>query len=212
MHRRYLGLMLLCVISLTSCTLQLSIPPLAESRPTETTSTSRADSAAPTTIADSPIPSEQSVEITPDRPGECPLNIVLPDGVDHRACGPIPDDASNGYRGERFITPSGNIACRMNEATVICEALDTVMISDFHNPEGDGQCNGFLLERSTSLLCHSELALWGEPGALDWPELPYGESVFVFEQICAVDNQGLTCWNSESGHGFFLSRSRYSHW
>lgn len=78
--------------------------------------------------------------------GDCIGSVELPVGVDPRACGPVPEDAINGGRGERFVTPSGNIACLMGEGDVMCQALDTVMIEDFDNPEGDGQCDGFWLD------------------------------------------------------------------
>ncbi|TRY17812.1 hypothetical protein FOJ82_11125 [Tessaracoccus rhinocerotis] len=134
--------------------------------------------------------------------------------MDLRYCGGIPDDAYSGGRGERFITPSRNIACLMKEASVTCEAIETAMIPDFQDPEGDGQCNGFRLDNAASVLCHSEPILWDgwdhDPG--EWPEMPYGDTVFGYEHVCEVEQSGVSCWNFETGHGFFLSRARYAHW
>lgn len=129
-------------------------------------------------------------------------------------CAGIPEDAISGYRAEQFITPSGNIACSMQDGSVMCEARETIMIEDFHDPEGDGQCNGFSLTDDASHLCHSEPAIWDgfDIDPATWPELSYGDTVFVYEHVCTSEMTGLTCWNSETGHGFSLSRLGYSYW
>lgn len=215
MRARWLGLVVLGLFVLTGCTVQFVIPKSpAGQGPSVIGSTEASEMATPIRVPDDPNPSELIAVETGDAVGQCPGSVELPVGIEPWACGPVPDDAVNGGRGERFITPSGNIACEMNEGSVMCEALQSVMIEGFHNSEGDGECNGYFLNEGAEYLCHSEPALWDgrEVQPLEWPELPYGEMVFVFEHVCAVDDEGLTCWNSETGHGFLLSRSRYTDW
>ena len=215
MRVRWLGFVVLGLFVLTGCTIQFVVPESSESQaPSGITSTVTAESTTPIQVAEDPSPAGPSAVKTADEVRQCPGSIELPVGIDPRACGPVPDDAVNGGRGERFITPSGNIACLMSEGTVMCEAIDTGMIEDFHNPQGNGECNGFVLSGAADYLCHSEAALWDgwEDDPSDWPELPYGDIVFVYEHVCTVEDEGLTCWNSETGHGFFVSRSRYTHW
>lgn len=217
------GMAALGSVLLMSCTAQGPIPLLTESALPSGAVAPEPSEAAPTRPAESPRPSGVSSAESSQGEGDaipsmevpqCPPGVELPEGIDSRACGPIPDDAINGQRGERFITPSGNIACRMQEGETMCEARDTVMIRDFHNPEGDGWCNGYWLHGAANHLCHSEPALWDgwDDNPTDWLQLPYETTVFVFEQVCAVEKSGLTCWNADTGHGFFLSRSHYVDW
>lgn len=220
MHGRRLSLVLRGVIGLmvlTGCTLEVSFPQSpAENQPSvASTSTGPMESATPKQATpDTSDPAEEAMVSPVAEVADCPGSVELPAEVDSRACGPVPDDAINGGQGEQFITPSGNIACLMGEEDVMCQALDTVMIEDFDNPEGDGQCDGFWLEASVDYLCHSESPLWDgrESDPAGWPVLNYGDTVAVFQYVCTSENNGLTCWNGETGHGFFLSRSRYAQW
>lgn len=149
MRARWLGPVVVGLMVLTGCTLQLSVSqaPVESPPPLATTSAAPMGSATPkqTTPASS-APAEEAMVTPMAGVGDCIGSVELPVGVDPRACGPVPEDAINGGRGERFVTPSGNIACLMGEGDVMCQALDTVMIEDFDNPEGDGQCDGFWLD------------------------------------------------------------------
>ena len=223
-------LAVLGVLVSTGCTIQISSGPTLDESATppvtnspETTRTPGIPAGVPTeeTVNSRPTqvsepaysPESNDVQAT-DKTRLCPPDISLPEGIDPRYCGNIPEDATDGQRAEHFTTPSGNIACDMQEESVTCEARETSMIADFHNPEGDGQCNGFVLDQTAAHMCHSEPILWdgfySDPTG--WPEQPYGNPVFVFEKVCEVDESGLICWNSETGHGFFLSRTSYAHW
>lgn len=206
------------VVSLlvTGCAGQRSSAPLANPAASQTVQPETEQRLAP---SDNPAPRSSTVEQPAqegiDEVGQCPVGIETPENIDPRACGPIPEGANNGGRGERFISPSGNIACFMKEDGVICEARDTVMIADFDNQEGDGRCNGFNLASTPSTLCASVPILWdgwdyGDP--FDWSELSYGETVFVSEYVCSSESSGVTCWNSETGRGFLLSKARYANW
>ena len=227
---RRLCLAVLGVLVSTGCTIQISSGPTPEdsARSTvtsspENTQTSEVPSGTPTedplnpgpTQVSEPPPSPESIDVqVTDEPRLCPPGIALPEGIDPKYCANIPEDATDGQRAEHFTTPSGNIACDMQEGTVTCEARETSMIADFHNPEGDGQCNGFVLNQTASHMCHSEPTLWDGfyTDPTGWPEQPYGNPVFVFEKVCEVNESGLICWNSETGHGFLLSRANYAQW
>jgi hypothetical protein len=41
------------------------------------------------------------------------------------------------------------------------------------------------------------------------PVVPYGTDSQVGHFVCASREAGVTCTNSETGHGFFVARDRY---
>lgn len=40
-------------------------------------------------------------------------------------------------------------------------------------------------------------------------EVPYGTVVYNGNWVCASEDNGLTCWSRQSGHGFLINRSGY---
>ncbi|WP_165444815.1 hypothetical protein [[Pseudopropionibacterium] massiliense] len=36
--------------------------------------------------------------------------------------------------------------------------------------------------------------------------VPYGAAVYYEKYVCASEENGLTCWNTETGHGAFMNR------
>jgi hypothetical protein len=42
--------------------------------------------------------------------------------------------------------------------------------------------------------------------------LGYGKAVAWSPFACISQELGVTCWNAETGHGFFLSKESYSTW
>ena len=36
--------------------------------------------------------------------------------------------------------------------------------------------------------------------------VPYGTAVYYEKYVCASEENGLTCWNTETGHGAFMNR------
>ncbi|MFT3889362.1 MAG: hypothetical protein QM713_14535 [Arachnia sp.] len=155
-------------------------------------------------------------------PAECPEGIVLPKGVDPRACGGIPDDAvesglfwetQDGQPSGLWRAPSGNITCQFTADEVDCGAAESVMKEKTTVPRADGWCSGYALrEGKPKMICGSELMLWDLADRFPAKTLEYGESVYIGNRVCAIKKAGLTCWNATTGHGFFLSRSRYASW
>jgi len=43
------------------------------------------------------------------------------------------------------------------------------------------------------------------PPPLD-TKVPYGAAVYYEKYVCASEENGLTCWNTETGHGAFMNR------
>lgn len=216
MRTRWPGFIVIGFMLLSGCATQPSSPPSPESlRTSATIPDGPAENSTPSDTPETQSPAtEQPEQEAVDETVECPAGIELPEDIDPHACGPIPDDANKGGRGERFISPSANIACLMQEDGVMCEARDTTMISDLDNPEGDGRCNGFMLNGGANYLCASVPMFWDglDHDAAEWPTMPYGSTVFVSEHVCSSESSGVTCWNSRTGHGFLLSKSRYTHW
>ena len=42
--------------------------------------------------------------------------------------------------------------------------------------------------------------------------LDIGQVTVLDDRACTVSESGLTCWNTVTGHGFLLSRTRYLNW
>ena len=196
------------LIVLAGCTVQFD--PL--SRPTvtvtaaEPTGASQAGSNPPSAEpSQTPVAASETAQAsTPAAAGCVDPTIKLPGFVSPEACQAV---EMAPYAAQDFRTPSGNISCQMENGQVWCAAIETQMIADTHNPEGDGICDGYVLNDTARLACHS---IPNEE--VDGPTVAYGERVGVGEFACTVEDIGVTCWNGLTGHGFFLSKARYASW
>lgn len=105
-----------------------------------------------------------------------------------------------------FRTPSGNIACAMDDAGVVCE----VRLPRFTPPPRPKDCEGdwgqtlMLDRRRARFVCATDT-----PAEPDSTVLAYGTSKRVAGYVCTSSRQGLRCEHGRSGRGFTLSRSSY---
>ena len=162
-------------------------------------------SASPSVATDQPTPAVEQTQPAEETAAGC-LNpsIVVPSFVSPEACQAAPAAPSTP---KEFVTPSGNISCRMDSIEATCSAVETQMIADLDYRKADGVCDGFYLEDQADVACHSDY-----PDPVSGPTVGYGQDVAVAQFVCSVEQAGVTCWNGRTGHGFFLSKAKYATW
>ena len=102
-------------------------------------------------------------------------------------------------------TPSGNIGCDLSIAYAGCGILsykkDRPYGSDSGEPRWwmplDGSFSGGIRSGGRGFFFTP-----GYPPQV----VPYGTVVYYENYVCASEENGLTCWNTETGHGAFMNR------
>ncbi|GAA1820535.1 variant leucine-rich repeat-containing protein [Nesterenkonia flava] len=110
---------------------------------------------------------------------------------------PAPDNA---ILATSFSAPSGNIHCEISGD----EALCTINEHDFDAPSGCS--NGVTLrvtrEGDSETSCSDEVSQ--QSRALD-----YGDAITNDDFACTSDMDGIECWSTQTGNGFFMARESY---
>lgn len=108
-----------------------------------------------------------------------------------------------------FASPSGTITCRVGAGSVTCDEADQT--SWRLTPADLASCGqsalaGLVLPAvgEARFDCRTDL-LVPTPQRV----LAYGQSITVGDITCASATTGVTCTNSRTGHGFFVSRESY---
>lgn len=107
---------------------------------------------------------------------------------------------------EGFQTPTYNIACSQSADKVRCDIAER----SWTPPPKPSSCdldwgNGLYLdETGAGVVCAGDTNL-----DRTLPVLAYGETSRAGDIDCTSRQDGLTCTNRRSRHGFFLSRQRY---
>ena len=111
-----------------------------------------------------------------------------------------------------FTTPSGNIGCMMNleDDPMFDCGVESYMETEQY---GIGELG---MTRWMVEVLHGYVREQNEPplySDLVWPEgspsaevVQYGEVVYHGPFVCAVEETGVTCWDSESGRGAWMER------
>jgi hypothetical protein len=106
-----------------------------------------------------------------------------------------------------FVSPTGNIGCFMDKATVRCDIAE----HDWKAPKAPADCEldygqGISLDAggAATLVCAGDTVL-GAGGQ----QLAYGQSISAGLLRCESSEQGIACRDIESGRGFSLSREAY---
>lgn len=121
----------------------------------------------------------------------------------------LPATAYADPAGTKFVTPSGNIWCRLssnsdNPNGVVCEIRE----HSYAPPPKPADCHLGWGDRislkpggSPIVHCHGDTIF--EPGM---PTLPYGQSRSAGPIMCEAQPSGVTCTDTDSGRYFRLSR------
>ena len=101
-------------------------------------------------------------------------------------------------------TPSGNIGCEITPDYAGCG------IQSYKADQPYGSDNGIprwwvpidgSVEKVEAVRHH----LFSDPDR-EPQVVPYGTAVYYEKYVCASEENGLTCWNTETGHGAFMNR------
>ncbi|WP_205650082.1 DUF6636 domain-containing protein [Actinoplanes solisilvae] len=106
-----------------------------------------------------------------------------------------------------FRTPSQNIACALTKSAVRCD----IGRKTWEPPAKPADCeldwgNGLAINGGeAAVVCAGDTVL----GAAD-STLEYGEALRSGTVRCDSENNGMTCKDEKTGHGFTLASSRYT--
>lgn len=129
----------------------------------------------------------------------CAGDPVLPEGIDGRVCAATVDGATPLHKGEfgsgLVMSPTQNIWCGFRADFIECATIEpNVRIALGHS--------GAAEDRTSQD---------GPPG--DSPvTLNYGETITFDQYACVSQEIGLSCWNTQTRHGLFLSRVQSIMW
>lgn len=101
-------------------------------------------------------------------------------------------------------TPSGNIGCEITPDYAGCG------IQSYKSDQPYGSENGIPrwwvpIDGSVEKVEAVRHPLFSSPDR-EPQVVPYGTAVYYEKYVCASEENGLTCWNSETGHGAFMNR------
>ncbi len=101
-------------------------------------------------------------------------------------------------------TPSGNIGCEITPDYAGCG------IQSYKSDQPYGSENGIPrwwvpIDGSIEKVEAVRHPLFSKPDR-DPQVIPYGTVVYYEKYVCASEENGLTCWNTETGHGAFMNR------
>lgn len=109
-----------------------------------------------------------------------------------------------------FTSPTGNITCTMANSDQGAYAVCSVAEADWQVPD-PGDCD---LDWVTTELSVGETSSAGScrgdyPHTEEPTTLEYGRGLRVADVVCESRDTGMTCSNTETGHGFHASRGSY---
>lgn len=133
------------------------------------------------------------------------------------AGGPRPADAqpmsmidAYGQAVAVIITPSGNIGCEFSSGGAGCGVISWIEAQPF-GAGGPGGTPWWVNLGDGSAVPQvgpkGDAPHFMTPGT---PAVSYGEVVYHGAWTCASEEAGLTCWNTDTGHGAFMNRSGFT--
>ncbi|WP_295623985.1 hypothetical protein [uncultured Corynebacterium sp.] len=113
-----------------------------------------------------------------------------------------------------FTTPSGNISCGIDSSGLRCG------VASYNDdvPYGEAEVGGpidtiTIRDGEASMYASSDVPPWAkgvsDPGdTMDPQVVGYGEAISYADFVCLSEQAGLTCWDTASGAGAFMSREK----
>lgn len=181
-------------------------------------------------------PSSSIEEKAPEPQVTCPPDVTLPADIDPAlVCGGMPADAID--IGDHFMSPSQNLGCddwpqpgKTDDPLINGLFGCTVIETDVEPPQCEvkygpeptmAKCPGIgIMPEGESLpfnIHQSPRWYAGSPagqeqGITPTPVLEYGQTARFKNVACRSDENGMTCWNTDTGHGLHLNRSTFDRW
>ena len=180
-------------------------------------STQAPSSPAPETHkrAEQPAPADKPAEAPPDKPAENPAEPAAPaDEQPSQATSFVPGNLVS-EKTAMIVSPSGNIGCDLSAHYAGCGVLSYRSNGTYGKDEAGSPKWWFDLSSggTPQLAGRSEGAFSLDEafrGGGSSPQVvEYGQSVTFGSWVCSSEETGMTCRNTETGHGVFLSSGRY---
>lgn len=155
----------------------------------------------------------------PDGDASASASKDLPEGAYAKAGGPIPSDArpvrtiKHNSLGDIavFKTPSENIGCDIQKDSLNC-GVASYRESKPHGKSGQ-YANWWVKVDAQTVGSKNDPPAYFPQGAdindhAPTETVPYGTTVYYGRYACHSAYEGLTCWNSNTGKGAFITRER----
>ena len=162
-----------------------------------------------------PAPADKPAEAPTDKPAENPAEPAAPaDEQPSQATSFVPGNLV-AEKTAMIVSPSGNIGCDLSAHYAGCGVLSYRSNGTYGKDEAGSPKWWFDLSSggTPQLAGRSEGAFSLDEafrGGGSSPQVvEYGQSVTYGSWVCSSEETGMTCRNTETGHGVFLSSARY---
>ena len=162
-----------------------------------------------------PAPADKPAEAPADKPAENPAEPAAPaDEQPSQATSFVPGNLVS-EKTAMIVSPSGNIGCDLSAHYAGCGVLSYRSNGTYGKDEAGSPKWWFDLSSggTPQLAGRSEGAFSLDEafrGGGSSPQVvEYGQSVTFGAWVCSSEETGMTCRNTETGHGVFLSSGRY---
>ena len=162
-----------------------------------------------------PAPADKESEAPADKPAEKPAEPAAPaDEQPSQATSFVPGNLVS-EKTAMIVSPSGNIGCDLSAHYAGCGVLSYRSNGTYGKDEAGSPKWWFDLSSggTPQLAGRSEGAFSLDEafrGGGSSPQVvEYGQSVTFGSWVCRSEENGMTCRNTETGHGVFLSSGRY---
>ena len=162
-----------------------------------------------------PAPADKPAEAPADKPAENPAEPAAPaDEQPSQATSFVPGNLVS-EKTAMIVSPSGNIGCDLSAHYAGCGVLSYRSNGTYGKDEAGSPKWWFDLSSggTPQLAGRSEGAFSLDEafrGGGSSPQVvEYGQSVTFGSWVCRSEENGMTCRNTETGHGVFLSSGRY---
>ena len=162
-----------------------------------------------------PAPADKPAEAPTDKPAENPAEPAAPaDEQPSQATSFVPGNLVS-EKTAMIVSPSGNIGCDLSAHYAGCGVLSYRSNGTYGRDEAGSPKWWFDLSSggTPQLAGRSEGAFSLDEafrGGGSSPQVvEYGQSVTFGSWVCSSEETGMTCRNTETGHGVFLSSGRY---
>ena len=179
-------------------------------KPAEKPAEAPADKPADKPADAQPAPADKQSEAPADKPAEKPAEPAAPaDEQPSQATSFVPEKTA------MIVSPSGNIGCDLSARFAGCGVLSYRSDATYGRDEAGSPKWWFDLSSggTPQLAGRSEGAFSLDEafrGGGSSPQVvEYGQSVTFGSWVCSSEETGMTCRNTETGHGVFLSSGRY---
>ena len=160
-------------------------------------------------------PADKPADAQAEKPADKPAEPAAPaDGQPGQATSFVPDNLVS-EKTAMIVSPSGNIGCDLSAHHAGCGVLSYRSNGTYGKDEAGSPKWWFDLSSggTPQLAGRSEGAFSLDEafrGGGSSPQVvEYGQSVTFGAWVCSSEETGMTCRNTETGHGVFLSSGRY---